>query len=128
MTTLGTIDPELAECLRLEDDRQRKNLEMIASESVQPRLALELAGSVFNNKTAVGNPGKQRLKGSQYAEKLECLVADRACSLFEKVAQGVIVPEDYGEDPADVAPAASLARPSIRPKRRLLGRRGEEGI
>ena len=53
---------------------------------------------------------------------------DRACSLFEKVAQGVIVPEDYGEDPADVAPAASLARPSIRPKRRLLGRRGEEGI
>lgn len=53
---------------------------------------------------------------------------DRACSLFEKVAQGVIVPEDYGEDPADVQPAASLARPSIRPKRRLLGRRGEEGI
>ena len=43
-------------------------------------------------------------------------------------AHGVIVPEDYGEDPADVAPAASLARPSIRPKRRLLGRRGEEGI
>lgn len=82
MTTLGKIDPELAECLRLEDDRQRKNLEMIASESVQPRLALELAGSVFNNKTAVGNPGKQRLKGSQYAEKLECLVAKRACALF----------------------------------------------
>ena len=82
MTTLGKIDPELAECLRLEDDRQRKNLEMIASESVQPRLALELAGSVFNNKTAVGNPGKQRLKGSQYAERLECLVAARACSLF----------------------------------------------
>ena len=53
---------------------------------------------------------------------------DRACSLFEKVAQGVIVPEDYGEDPADVQPASSLPQPSVRPKRRLLGRNREEGI
>jgi glycine hydroxymethyltransferase len=82
MKTLEEFDPELAECLRLEDVRQRESLEMIASESVQPRLALELAGSVFNNKTAVGNPGKQRLKGSQYAERLERLVAERARSLF----------------------------------------------
>ena len=82
MKTLEEFDPELAECLRLEDVRQRESLDMIASESVQPRLALELAGSVFNNKTAVGNPGKQRLKGSQYAERLERLVAERARSLF----------------------------------------------
>lgn len=53
---------------------------------------------------------------------------DRACSLFEKVASGEIVPEDYGEDPADVEPASTLARPSIMPKRRLLGRRREEGL
>ena len=80
--TLEEFDPELAECLRLEEERQRTNLEMIASESVQPPLALALAGSAFNNKTAVGNPGKQRLKGSQHAERLERLVAGRARDIF----------------------------------------------
>ena len=53
---------------------------------------------------------------------------ERACSLFEKVASGAIVPEDYGEDPADVQPASSLASPSISPKRRLLGRAMEDGL
>lgn len=53
---------------------------------------------------------------------------DRACSLFEKVAAGTIAPEDFGEDPAAVEPAAGLARPSIMQKRRLLGRRQEEGL
>ena len=52
----------------------------------------------------------------------------RACSLFEKTASGAIAPEDYGESPADVEPASALARPSISPKRRLLGRRQEDGI
>lgn len=79
---LMKADPALAGCLRKETERQQANLEMIASESIQPAAALWLAGSVFNNKTAVGNPGKQRLKGSQYAAELETLVADRACKLF----------------------------------------------
>ncbi|MBQ2629983.1 MAG: hypothetical protein IJG13_09930, partial [Kiritimatiellae bacterium] len=39
-----------------------------------------------------------------------------------------IAPEDFGEDPAAVEPAAGLARPSIMQKRRLLGRRQEEGL
>ena len=53
---------------------------------------------------------------------------ERACALFDKVAAGSIVPEDFGEDPTTVEPASALARPSIRPKRRLLGRRQEEGL
>lgn len=79
---LTQLDPQLAECLRLEDERQQTNLEMIASESVQPSMALALAGSCFNNKTAVGRPGKQRLMGSQYADMLESLAAERACAVF----------------------------------------------
>ncbi|MBQ4087039.1 MAG: serine hydroxymethyltransferase [Clostridia bacterium] len=82
MNLLKMLDPELAECLELEETRQENNLEMIASESVQPELTLALAGSAFNNKTAVGNPGKQRLKGSQYADRLEILAKERACELF----------------------------------------------
>ena len=53
---------------------------------------------------------------------------DRACSLFEKIGTGTIVPEDYGEDPASVEPESTLARPSVAAKHRLLGRRQEEGI
>lgn len=53
---------------------------------------------------------------------------DHARSLFEKVATGMIVPEDYGETPSDIAPATSLARPSFRRKKRLLGRQRESGI
>lgn len=82
MELLATLDPPLASCLRLETDRQENSLEMIASESVQPEMALELAGSVFNNKTAVGLPGHQRLMGSHYADQLERLAAQRACEVF----------------------------------------------
>lgn len=80
--SLRALDGELFDCLQGEAERQKYGLEMIASESMQPRMALELAGSVFNNKTAVGNPGNQRLQGSQYAERLERLAAARACAIF----------------------------------------------
>ena len=80
--SLRMMDRELFDCLQGEAERQKYGLEMIASESMQPRMALELAGSVFNNKTAVGNPGNQRLQGSQYAECLERLAAARACAVF----------------------------------------------
>ena len=53
---------------------------------------------------------------------------DRACQLFEKVATGVIVPEDFGEDPASVEPASELARPAINRRERRLGRHLEDGI
>jgi glycine hydroxymethyltransferase len=82
MKELEAADRELLDCLQGECLRQKHGLEMIASESMQPRMALEIAGGVFNNKTAVGNPGNQRLQGSQYADQLERLAAARACTIF----------------------------------------------
>lgn len=75
-------DLELFQCLYAEEKRQRDSLEMIASESIQPKLALELAGSIFNNKTATGSVGKQRLLGAENVDMLERLAADRACEIF----------------------------------------------
>lgn len=75
-------DRELNELLGKEKRRQSETLEMVASESLQSAGALSLAGSVFNNKTAVGNPGHQRLLGSAYADELERLAARRACEVF----------------------------------------------
>ena len=76
------IDGELLSCLRAEEARQQNSLEMVASESMQPRAALMLAGSAFNNKTAVGRVGNQRLLGSEQADRLERLAAERACAIF----------------------------------------------
>lgn len=53
---------------------------------------------------------------------------DRAANLFEKVASGDIVPEDYDENVSDVEPAAQLARPAFTKRSRRLGRHLEEGI
>lgn len=75
-------DKELFDCIEAEQTRQRDTLEMIASESIQSDTTLAIAGSVFNNKTAVGGVGHQRLGGSDVADRLERLAAERACDLF----------------------------------------------
>lgn len=82
MHLIDEMDPQLFECLRAEEKRQRDSIEMVASESIQPREALLLAGSAFNNKTAVGRIGNQRLLGSEQADRLERLAAERACEIF----------------------------------------------
>lgn len=80
--SLKEKDPILYSCVQDETDRQSFSLEMIASESIQPKEALQLAGGVFNNKTAVGQIGNQRLLGSQNADRIEKLAADRAREIF----------------------------------------------
>ncbi|MBE6884452.1 MAG: aminotransferase class I/II-fold pyridoxal phosphate-dependent enzyme [Ruminococcaceae bacterium] len=79
---LREADPELLQCIEGEMNRQRNSLEMIASESMQPREVLALSGGVFNNKTALGHSGKQRFCGSQFVDQLETLANRRACEIF----------------------------------------------
>ena len=75
-------DVELFTILEKEEKREASKLEMVASESIQPNEALYLAGSAFNNKTAVGRIGNQRLKGSIYADEIEKLCKDRVMQVF----------------------------------------------
>lgn len=75
-------DFELYKCLTAEESRQQESLEMVASESIQPPMALMLAGSAFNNKTATGSVGKQRLLGAENVDMLERMAAERACEIF----------------------------------------------
>ena len=53
---LSAVDPEIAEVLQRELERQQNTLEMIASENFVPRAILEAAGSVLTNKYAEGYP------------------------------------------------------------------------
>ncbi len=76
------IDPETAEALDRELERQRSKLEMIASENFTSRAVLEACGSVMTNKYAEGYPGKRYYGGCQFVDITESLATQRAKKLF----------------------------------------------
>jgi glycine hydroxymethyltransferase len=80
--TLLASDPEVAQQLKNEVNRQHEGLEMIASENFVSRAVLEAAGSVFTNKYAEGYPGKRYYGGCEYTDVVENLARDRAKQLF----------------------------------------------
>ena len=82
LKTTKVTDPELYTIVEKELERQKYNIEMIASESSAPTEILELMGSVFVNKTEEGLPGKRYQAGSQYADEVENLCIERAKEAF----------------------------------------------
>ncbi len=79
---LAEVDPEIAEALRGELERQQSTLEMIASENFVPRAVLECQGSVLTNKYAEGYPGRRYYGGCEWVDISEQLAIDRAKALF----------------------------------------------
>jgi glycine hydroxymethyltransferase len=79
---LADVDPEIADALALELQRQQRTLEMIASENFVPQSILDCQGSVLTNKYAEGYPGKRYYGGCEHVDVIEQLAIDRAKSLF----------------------------------------------
>jgi glycine hydroxymethyltransferase len=79
---LSAVDPEIAEVLRSELERQQYTLELIASENFVPQAVLEAAGSVLTNKYAEGVPGRRYYGGCEWVDVSEQLAIDRAKELF----------------------------------------------
>jgi glycine hydroxymethyltransferase len=79
---LAEVDPEIAEVLRGELEREQSTLEMIASENFVPRAVLECQGSVLTNKYAEGYPGRRYYGGCEWVDVAEQLAIDRAKALF----------------------------------------------
>jgi glycine hydroxymethyltransferase len=79
---LAEVDPQIAEVLTLERERQQRTLEMIASENFVPIGVLECQGSVLTNKYAEGYPGRRYYGGCEYIDVAEQLAIDRAKELF----------------------------------------------
>jgi glycine hydroxymethyltransferase len=79
---LVDVDPEIAEVLRGELEREQRTLEMIASENFVPRAVLECQGSVLTNKYAEGYPGRRYYGGCEWVDISEQLAIDRAKALF----------------------------------------------
>src|ERR1700682_2144410 len=79
---LSEFDPEIAQAIANEANRQHEGLELIASENFVSMAVLEAAGSVFTNKYAEGYPGKRYYGGCEFADVVENLARDRARQLF----------------------------------------------
>ena len=79
---LSEVDPEIAALLEQELDRQRDQIELIASENFTWPSVLEAVGSVPTNKYAEGYPGKRYYGGCEIVDQIEQLAIDRAKTLF----------------------------------------------
>ena len=76
------FDPEVADLMGQELFRQRRNIELIASENIASQAVIAAMGSVLTNKYAEGLPGKRYYGGCEYVDVLENLTIERAKKLF----------------------------------------------
>src|SRR6266566_1357541 len=81
-TALAAADPELAEIVRREVERQNTTIQLIASENFTSLAVLAAQGSVLTNKYSEGYPGKRYYGGNYVVDDAEELARDRACALF----------------------------------------------
>src|ERR1700686_1169511 len=81
-SVLDTRDPEIAAAIHFEEQRQRDNLELIASENYASRAVREAMACVMTNKYAEGYPGRRYYGGCEFVDVAEQLAIDRAKQLF----------------------------------------------
>ena len=101
-------DPEAHSYLVGEQDRQRYELELIASENYVSEAVLEANGSIFTNKYSEGYPGKRYYAGQEWVDKIENLAINRAKQLFG--AEYVNV-QPHSGSPANLAVFFALLSP-----------------
>ena len=76
------MDKAIQEILLKEQERQKNNIELIASENYASDAVMALQGSIFTNKYAEGYPGKRYYGGCENIDAMEQLAIDYACKLF----------------------------------------------
>ncbi|MDR3584690.1 MAG: serine hydroxymethyltransferase [Desulfosporosinus sp.] len=76
-------DPEVAEAIKQEENRQRNTIELIASENFVSRAVMAAQGSVLTNKYAEGYPGKRYYGGCEFVDVVEDLARERIKKLFD---------------------------------------------
>lgn len=82
LTTIKNADAEVYEAMKLELNRQRNNIELIASENFVSPAVMAAVGSHLTNKYAEGLPGKRYYGGCQYVDIVENLAIERCKQLF----------------------------------------------
>jgi glycine hydroxymethyltransferase len=105
---LSQVDPEVAEAIRKEIDRERNCLVMIASENYASRAVLEAQSNIMTNKYAEGYPSKRYYGGCEYVDMVEDLAVDRAKRLFDVDYVNV---QPHSGSQANMAVYLSLLKP-----------------
>lgn len=79
---IRAVDPEIAELIVKEQERQNSHIELIASENWVSKAVMSAMGSVLTNKYAEGYPGKRFYGGCQWVDEVETLAIERAKKIF----------------------------------------------
>ncbi len=82
MKPIESVDPEVADLIRRDLERQNSHIHLIASENFTSPAVMQASGSVFTNKYAEGLPGKRYYEGCQVVDEMETLAIERAKGLF----------------------------------------------
>ena len=82
MKFIENYDPEVGKAIEQEAARQRRNLELIASENIVSEPVMMAMGTVLTNKYAEGYSGKRYYGGCQYIDVVETIAIERAKKLF----------------------------------------------
>jgi glycine hydroxymethyltransferase len=106
--SLDRFDPELAELIHTEEERQRDSIRLIASENYASRAVLEASGTVLTNKYSEGYAGKRYYQGQSQIDAIEKLAIARLQKLFG--ADHVNV-QPYSGSPANLAVYFAFCKP-----------------
>ncbi|EIW77015.1 glycine hydroxymethyltransferase [Coniophora puteana RWD-64-598 SS2] len=115
---LAEIDPEVQNIIDKETWRQFSGLELIASENLTSRAAIEANGSILTNKYSEGLPGARYYGGNEWIDELEVLCRKRALQAFnlDPAKWGVNV-QPYSGSTANFAALTAM----IQPQDRIMG-------
>jgi glycine hydroxymethyltransferase len=97
---LRAADPQIADLVRAEAERQRDSIRLIASENYVSRAVLEATGTMLTNKYSEGYAGKRYYEGQQVIDQIETLAIERAKALFGVEHANV---QPYSGSPANLA-------------------------
>ena len=81
-TPLEQLDPEIAQLIDKEKQRQQSHIELIASENFTYPAIMESQGSILTNKYAEGYPNKRYYGGCEFVDSIETIAIERAKALF----------------------------------------------
>ena len=108
MEYLAGFDAEVAASMEREYARQKRNIELIASENVASMAVIAAMGSVLTNKYAEGYPGKRYYGGCEFVDEVETLAIERAKALFGSAYANV---QPHSGAQANLAAYAAMLQP-----------------
>ncbi len=106
---LQSEDPEIAAAIAEEGERERLQIELIASENIVSPAVLEAQGSLLTNKYAEGYPAKRYYGGCEFVDKVETLAIERAKALFNA---GFVNVQPHSGSQANTAVYLALLKPN----------------